>query len=1080
MTKKNSTKTWSRRLLFMSLAALFLLILVGGGFYLQRTFRLENFKTEILEALQSSLHRRVVYESGDFTFHFTPAFTFKNIVIMEKDGSAPFLTADRLTFRIALLPLLQKRLALGGVVLENPCAIITRDSSGEFNIGDLLEGGGAEIPLRIRGIRVKNGKVRFADRGAGPREIVTALDGLDLAIGRFVRGKTTDFKLSAAVVQGREPGEVRLNGKLTPSPAGKPLLESTYDGSVVARNLLVDHYWDYYARYVPFRKVLGHLEMDTKFKGKLTAFTSAGSMTFRGLRFDYPQIFHAVLTPKNVSFRYDMELTPRDITVSSLDLDVDALNVKGSCALKDIPSGDLLIEARAKTSTFRLEEFAGYIPYGVIADAASQYIEEHIKGGTYQLDEGSLIGRVSQIAHMERGTNYNVLSIRGTVDQGLVSYGPEVPTFNSITGNLAMQGKDFILTGMQGKFGSSPFTLDGRITDYPLNSPCSYPFTMTMKPRVAEVQWLVGRDWKKSIRFSGEESTLSLQGSGPTSGYALSGSWDLTSAAYSYRDTMAKPAGTRNHLFFQSLLSEQGAKVSTFRYDLMPLVVTGSGEYLAGKRRPLSFAVRSNNFPIQPMAAFFPRIAKREPAGKAHLSIHGTAGGSGDEGPLLGGEITLVEASLKVAESMQPLTHVNGTVALSGESLRSSRLTARLGAASITGSGVLSGFASPSLDFEFSAPVLDFADLGLRSATGKVKVEQVKGSVSFQNDTLTINSLAGRINRSTIRASGIVRDPRNPRVTMNLDADYLDMGDVELLAGLEPEGGGKAGAGRSSFHAIVNAEAGNFHQVEYRKLHADVTLDQKILYVEEAGCSVLGGTFAGSGRVDFGATGGPRYQTSLQLKDISAGQLLQALGTNRELTGTMTIEGDLIAKGTTLDQVKATSLGNLRLHCEKGTLRKFSLLSKLFSILNVSQLFKFKLPDMVADGMPYNEINASFALRDGLVTTDDLFIDSNAMNISIVGEFDLVKEQLKVTVGVKPLQTIDKVVSRIPVLGWVLTGKNKSLITTYFEATGSLDNPEVKSITAKSMAKGVFNIFSRLFSLPAKLVTDTGEVIINQ
>jgi uncharacterized protein YhdP len=321
---------------------------------------------------------------------------------------------------------------------------------------------------------------------------------------------------------------------------------------------------------------------------------------------------------------------------------------------------------------------------------------------------------------------------------------------------------------------------------------------------------------------------------------------------------------------------------------------------------------------------------------------------------------------------------------------------------------------------------------------------------------------------------------RNPRVDLALDADYLDMEDVGLLAGLDRGEGAKGGAGRTSFKATVKAEAGRFHQVEFRKLRSDVHLQQKILYVEGATCSLMGGEFAGNGRVDFGTAGGPRYQTSLRLKNISAAQFLQVLGTNRELTGTMSIEGDLIAKGDTLDQVKATSLGNLRLHCENGTLRKFSLLSKLFSILNVSQLFKFKLPDMVSDGMPYNQINAYFSLRDGLVTTDDLFIDSNAMNISIIGEFDLVKEQMNVTVGVKPLQTLDKVVSHIPVVGWVLTGKNKSLITTYFQATGSLDNPEVKSITAKSMAKGVFNIFSRLFSLPAKLVTDTGEVIINK
>lgn len=1079
MTTAKKTKIRSRRLLLLSLVSILLLFLGVGGFILQKALHLENYKTEILETLQNSLHRRVIYESGDFSFRLTPIFTFRKIVIMEKDGSAPFLTADRLTFRIALLPLLEKRLVLRGITLEKPSAVLSRDNSGVFNISDLLEGTGQEVPLQIRGIRVKDGRLRFADRGAGPGEVVTTLDGIDLAIRRFVRGKPTDFKLSATVLQGTNPGEIQLNGTLTPSAKGKPLLETSFEGTMAAKNLVADHFWDYYARYVPFRKVLGRLELDSTFKGKLTEFTSDGSMKIRGLRFDYPQIFHAVLTPKNLSLTYDMELTPRDITVKSLNLNVDALNVKGSCALKDIPSGDIFIEARAKTSLFRLEDFAGYIPYGVIADDASQYIEQHIKGGTYQLEQGSLIGRVSQIAHMEKGTNYNVLAIRGTVDKGLVSYGPEVPTFNSIKGNLAMQGKDFILTGMQGSFGSSPFTLDGRITDYPLTTPCSYPFSMTMKPSPAEVYWLLGTEKKKILGFNGD-STLSLQGKGPTSGYSLSGSWDLSGAAYSYRDLLAKQAGIANHLFFQSLLSEQGAKVSTFRVDMMPMVVTGSAEYLAGKDRPLSFTVRSNIIPLQGVASRFPRLAKYQPAGKVHLSIHGTAGGEGDDGPLLGGEVALTGASFKPSASMKALTHINGTVGFSGESLKSSKLTARLGSSTITGSGVLSGFAAPEVSLDFSSPSLDLADLGFRSAADKVAVEQVKGSVSLQEDRLSIKSLSGRINRSIIRASGTVRGMRNPRVDLELDADYLDMADVGLLATLDRGEDAKGGSGRGSFTATVKAAAGRFHQVEFRKLRSDVHLEQKILYVEKATCTLLGGEFAGNGRVDFGATGGPRYQTSLRLQNISAAQLLQVFGTNRELTGTMSLEGDLIAKGDTLDQVKATSLGNLRLHCEKGTLRKFSLLSKLFSILNVSQLFKFKLPDMVSDGMPYNQINASFSLRDGLVTTDDLFIDSNAMNISMIGQFDLVKEQMNVTVGVKPLQTIDKVVSHIPVLGWVLTGKNKSLITTYFQATGSLDNPEVKSITAKSMAKGVFNIFSRLFSLPAKLVTNTGEVFINQ
>lgn len=1079
MIRTKGNKACSRRLLLVSAGTVLLLILGGGAFFLQKALRLESYKSEILAALQGTLHRRVIYDSGSFSFRLTPSFTFRKITIMEKDGSAPFLSAERLTFRIALLPLLEKRLVVRGMVLEKPSVVISRDPSGALNISDLLKETGKETPLRIRGITVKDGSLRFVDRGTGTGQVVTLLNGIDLSLSRPARGRNAVVKLSASVSQAKQPGQIAIKGEFTLPEQGKSLTGASFTGSLTTENLDVGHFWDYYARYVPFQKVYGRLDLDATFDGRLNSFASRGKIAVAGLRFTYPQVFHSVLTPRKLSFSYDMELNPRDILVKSLDLNVDALNVKGSCALKDIPSRDIFIDARAVTSTFRLEDFRGYIPYGVIADDASQYIEQHIMGGLYRLDRGTLIGRVSQIAHMEKGTNYNVLSIKGVVDKGIVSYGPEVPTFNSIKGNLEMRGKDFILTGMRASFGGSPFTLDGRITDYPLDSPCSYPFSMVMTPRPAEIAWLLRQDRSGRLAVSGE-STLALQGNGQTSAYALNGNWDLAGTGFSFRDLMNKPAGQPSRLSFQTILSHTGARVPLLRFDLAPLALSGSAEYRDGERRPLSFTLATNELPIQELVPRFPRLARYKPAGRVRLNLHGTGGGEGADSLALGGEVFMKGASLTPSEKLAPLTNVNGSVGFSGENLKSSHISARLGSSTIVGSGTLSGFASPAFSLIFTSPSLALADLGLRSPGRPLAVQKVQGNVELRGDTISIKSLSGQLNRTVMKISGSVSDLRNPRAELVLDADYLDMEDVALLSAIERRDAGPAAAPRLSLNARLSADAGRFHQVEFARLKSGIHFEQKILYLEDAECDLLGGSFAGKGRIDFAAAGGPRYQASFSMRKISAAQFLHSLGTTRELTGAMTLEGDLTAKGDTLDEITASSLGNIRVHCEKGTLKRFSLLSKVFSILNVSQLFKFRLPDMVLDGMPYNQINASFAFRDGVVTTEDLFIDSNAMNITIVGEFDLVRKQLEATVGVKPLQTIDKVVSRIPVVGWVLTGKNKSLITTYFEAKGSLDNPTVKSITTKSMAKGVFNIFKRLFSLPAKLVTDTGEVIINQ
>ena len=156
------------------------------------------------------------------------------------------------------------------------------------------------------------------------------------------------------------------------------------------------------------------------------------------------------------------------------------------------------------------------------------------------------------------------------------------------------------------------------------------------------------------------------------------------------------------------------------------------------------------------------------------------------------------------------------------------------------------------------------------------------------------------------------------------------------------------------------------------------------------------------------------------------------------------------------------------------------MLSKVFSILNVSQLLKFQLPDMVSDGMPYNEIKGSIAINDGIASSQDLFIASDAINMSIIGNADIVKEELDLTIGVQPLQTVDKIVNRIPVVGWLLTGKDKSVLAAYFEAKGKWADPKVSVIPVKSMAKGVLNIFRRVFELPVRLFTDTGEVILGE
>src|SRR5512136_983962 len=99
-----------------------IIVLLGGGgtYLLNQLLHLDNYKGEILAQVQESLNRQVIYEKGDFSFRFGPQFVFTHVIVKEKGGAATFINAERLSIRLALLPLLQKRLEIRYIELDKP------------------------------------------------------------------------------------------------------------------------------------------------------------------------------------------------------------------------------------------------------------------------------------------------------------------------------------------------------------------------------------------------------------------------------------------------------------------------------------------------------------------------------------------------------------------------------------------------------------------------------------------------------------------------------------------------------------------------------------------------------------------------------------------------------------------------------------------------------------------------------------------------------------------------------------------------------------------------------------------------
>lgn len=1072
---------------YIKLSGLFFLFLtaalIGLAIFLPRLIDINAYRDDIMATLQKALNRKVTFVNGEFSMQPGPSFVFDTVAVKEPDGSNDFITADRITIHLALLPLLEKKIVLSELSLEGAEVRLVRGSDGKLNINDLLKPRPESAEVSFKKIQIKKGTLQWRDMAIQKEGFTAALTNLNLTLDDLSRGHKGNFKIACELPTATGAATlVSLTGTAKLPTGTTALLETELNASTDIKHADVGRFWPYYGRFIPFGNPGGRLDITSSFKGKLREFSDKGKLRLNGVAITWPTVFHHTVNPRSAQLDYEFKLGKNSIDMPALLFSADGFKVKGSCQLQEITSPDPRITAKATTETFKLEELRQWIPYGIIAKDAADYIEEHITGGLFKLETGTLDGRVSQIIHMEKGTNYNVLHIKGTVEKGIVSYGKNVPAFNNIKGGLEMLGKDFILSHVSASFGDSPFTMEGKITDYPLDTPCQYPFQMEIVPRPTAVAWLSKIVGASKLEFSGN-SSLTLTGSGLISAYRLGGVWELRQAAYSFPGAIRKQIGTPNHLTFSSVIGAGETKLTSLTYTLAPLALSAAATLKYGSQPHLGFELQTNQFLMSETLPILSSWQQYHPKGRVQAHITGNGNPEDFAAMDYSGAITLVSFSLQPGENLKPVSNINGSITFKGSSLETSSISVLYGSSLINARGKIKNLKNREAEITLSSPQFFLRDAKLAQPKTDTSIRRMNASLIIQDNRYTIQNFSGLLNASSFNISGSYINDRAPEANLTVTSTNLDIDDLLLLGKLGEQGDkgpdGQTGP-KLNLKLKLSVEAGKYGKLQFTKLHANISRDSNVIYLQGFEAALFGGRLSAKGRIAPGGTQGSRYDLNFNLERINADHFLQALDVTREVTGTLNLQGDVTARGSTLTEAKKTALGNVRLRLSDGSLRKFSVLSKVFSILNISQLLKFQLPDMVSGGMPYDEIKGSIAIKDGIASSQDLFISSDAINMSIIGKTDIVKEELDLTIGVQPLQTVDKIVNRIPVVGWLLSGKDKSVLIAYFEAKGKWSDPKVSAIPVKSMAKGALNIFRRVFELPVRLFTDTGEVILGK
>jgi uncharacterized protein involved in outer membrane biogenesis len=164
--------------------------------------------------------------------------------------------------------------------------------------------------------------------------------------------------------------------------------------------------------------------------------------------------------------------------------------------------------------------------------------------------------------------------------------------------------------------------------------------------------------------------------------------------------------------------------------------------------------------------------------------------------------------------------------------------------------------------------------------------------------------------------------------------------------------------------------------------------------------------------------------------------------------------------------------GEVKLSTGQGKMWKFLLLKKIFSIVNI-----LSIDELFKDGLRYKTITGDFAIRDGIISTTNLSLYSDSLRMSAVGELKIPDAYIDGIIILHPFVTMDKLLTAIPLAGWIIGGEKGTTLSMYYQVVGPLKKPYIEPMPAKGLQDGIIGILKRLIEEPlgAPIKDDNGK-----
>jgi uncharacterized protein involved in outer membrane biogenesis len=219
------------------------------------------------------------------------------------------------------------------------------------------------------------------------------------------------------------------------------------------------------------------------------------------------------------------------------------------------------------------------------------------------------------------------------------------------------------------------------------------------------------------------------------------------------------------------------------------------------------------------------------------------------------------------------------------------------------------------------------------------------------------------------------------------------------------------------------------------------------------------------------------FEGRVEAKDVKTENVFSLFGNvfEKSLSGDVKkINARIKGKGKDVAEILKSLSGKISLDIQSGMMDQEKLkhgVHKLFGSGPGS------LPLKDSTRSSFKKLSGDFIPKGEIFETENFIFETDNRRTSIVGTFDLQKNKMDTVVGVAPLAKLDRFLTKIPLVGKILTaGDEKSLLKTYYKVKGNFDDPEISAIPFTSLGKKVMGIFQGFLQTPVEILESLPKI----